>query len=771
MSKKKTLALCAAMFMSLGATAHAQVQDVSVTASPVGGYTWWHKDLNLGDTPFWGVRAGFGFGPIVELRGLYERSYDLKGKLKSSNWGALQSLADKLESENVKVERYGGELKLNLWSGTVLTPYLTAGAGVINFKYNDLQTPNSEYKEEQLYGALGAGAKINFTRRLVLSLEGKNLLFNVDKNNRYLAPNANPDRTLQNWTAQASLDFYLGGTREYAKDAVSRAYRNAFTDGFRGMKFVLEPGIAYIDFKDDSRFRDQWFLGGSAGVDFNSLLGVRGFYYRANKEASKLNFKTTDDLQLYGGNFIARLNFPRGVTPYVTLGAGYLKVDEAEYIDKQGTNMAKSGWFALGGAGIDVPLHRTVSLYGSVNGMLNKQENLNIQNILKPSQVKVNMMYTAGVRINLGAFSHSGQDIYQTYVADARNAERTANMNELNKLRAEYDARISRLNADLEEASKGRDAERVARLLAEKNNLANQAARVEAEKDNAMLKEAAQPTKTAEKNVVLTTSQFEALVRRVVAEVKGATPQNINQTSVLGSSLTDLDKILLINALSQAQYRQLLVPGLTAPAKEKAAPAAPAQTVDRTDMLVERLNTLVERVEAIDRSNKELRQATVQAHLNRDLTPVQQEVIADYSNDIQTVSTGSGESYLKFQGLTAFTGPNFGDQFNWNAGLRGIFQMGHSNFAFVPEAFVGFGSNTGYGASANVLYGFDIAGFRAYAGLGLGYTNIGDKSRFGSNVIIGTYIPKVLGGKLSVDYSVRNVFKNNQIAVGYTFSL
>lgn len=768
------------MFMSLGATAHAQVQDLSVTASPVGGYTWWHKDLNLGDTPFWGVRAGFGFGPLVELRGLYERSYDLKGKLKSSNWGPLQGLADKLESENVKVERFGGELKLNLWSGTVLTPYLTAGAGVINFKYDDLQNSSNHYKEEQLYGALGAGAKINLTRRVVLSLEGKNLLFNVDKNNRYLAPGANPDRTLQNWTAQASLDFYLGGTRHYATDAVSRAYRDAFTDGFRGMKFVLEPGVAYLDFKDGSRFRDQWFIGGSAGVDFNSLLGVRGFYYRANKEADKLNFKTTDDLQLYGGNFIARLNFPRGVTPYVSLGAGYMKVDEDQYVDKQGTHLAKSGWFAMGGAGVDVPLHRTVSLYGTVNGMLNKQENLDLQNILTPSQVKVNLMYTAGVRINLGAFSRSGQNIYQAYVTDAREAERTANMDELNKMRAEYDARIARLNRELETATKSRDSERVARLLAEKNSLTNKVARVEAEKDSELLKAVAVPVKPAEKNVVLTTSQFESLVRRVVSEVKGATPQTINSNTVLGSGLTDLDKILLINALSQAQYRQLLVPGIlgtATPVKEHVAtPAAPvvapAQTVDRTDMLVERLNALVDRVEALDRSNKELRQATVQAQLNRDITPVRQEIAVDYADDIRTVSTGSGEPYLKFQGLTAFTGPNFGDQFNWNAGLRGIFQMGRSNFAFAPEAFVGFGNNTGYGASANVLYGFNLpAGLRPYLGVGLGYTNVGDTGRFGTNVIVGTYIPKFLGGKLSIDYSVRNGFKNNQIAVGYTFGL
>ena len=135
--KKLSLVLCATMLAGIGSKAMAQVQDVSFTVAPVVGYTHWDNKLNLGDSPFWGVRAGFGFGPLVEIRGIYERSFDLKGKLKnnSSTPSWLLNWADKLEDSNVDIKRYGGELKLNLWSNAFVTPYLTAGGGIMEFGY------------------------------------------------------------------------------------------------------------------------------------------------------------------------------------------------------------------------------------------------------------------------------------------------------------------------------------------------------------------------------------------------------------------------------------------------------------------------------------------------------------------------------------------------------------------------------------------------------------------------------------------------------------
>ena len=213
--KKLSLVLSAALLTGISSQALAQVQDVSFTVAPVVGYTHWDKKLNLGDAPYWGVRAGFGFGPLFEIRGIYERSFDLKGKLQSTaNPKWLQNWADKLEDSNVDITRYGGELKLNLWSNAFLTPYLTAGGGVMKFAYTGKSAAGlpTDYKEEQIYGAGGVGLKFNLGRRVSLSLEGKDLIFNVNENNRYLAEPASAGKQLHNWTGQASLDIYFGGS-------------------------------------------------------------------------------------------------------------------------------------------------------------------------------------------------------------------------------------------------------------------------------------------------------------------------------------------------------------------------------------------------------------------------------------------------------------------------------------------------------------------------------------------------------------------------------
>ena len=70
--------------------------------------------------------------------------------------------------------------------------------------------------------------------------------------------------------------------------------------GFRGIKFVLEPGVAYVDYPSASGLEPQWFLGGSAGFDLSSIFGIRGFYYSATKTPGTLDFNLNNELRMYG---------------------------------------------------------------------------------------------------------------------------------------------------------------------------------------------------------------------------------------------------------------------------------------------------------------------------------------------------------------------------------------------------------------------------------------------------------------------------------------
>lgn len=810
--KKLSLILGTALVVGLGNIAHAQVQDVSFTASPVVGYTHWDSKLKLGDAPFWGVRAGFGFGPLFEVRGLYERSFDLKGKgTAGPDW--LAKWLDKLEDANAEIERYGGELKLNLWSNAIVTPYLTAGGGIMKFTYTGTPQPGlpSDYKEEQIYGAGGLGVKFNLGQRVALSLEGRDLMFNVNPNNRFLASATDGNKLLHNWTGQASLDLYFGGSASRPADAVSRAYKNMYTGGFRGLKFAIEPGVAYVDFANSTGFSDQWFYGGSAGVDLSSVFGIRGFYYIATEKPNKLSFDTNRELSMYGGNFIARLNMPLGLTPYLNLGAGYLDASK-RYVGSGNGVDPKSGLFLFGGAGLEIPLHRYVALHGNVNAMLTQRGNPDITNVTNPEQVKVSTFYQAGLRFNIGHSAHNGRELYENYssnnAATAVAIANEANLRELNELRASYDARIKKLNQELADAVSRRDTITITRVLREKEDVNTRISTVdhqttqlavEAPKQVAVATPIQAPATTSgAKTVTLTTSQFEQLVRRVIADVNKENASALGVADVTSSSLSDLDKILLLNALYQGQQRfggYPIQPLQAQPIQQVTQPQQPAQVstqtstpedatkVDANIALIKRLDQVIDRLDAISTG-----QAKATSASNAAANQVAQALVTNSNRDRQTIIVADRNdegtvyakevpvrtsSHLELNRAAVFVAPNFGDQFALNLGLRGYIQIANTKFDIVPDVYFGLGSGTNFGINANVHYNLPTlleGAINPYLGIGLGYNKVSDLGRFVPNYVLGTMLNKVLGGHLFVDYTIRGAFRNNQIAVGYRFN-
>ncbi len=780
--------------LSLGAAATAQVSDVNVIVAPTTSYTLWSSKLNLGDTPFYGIRAGFGFGPLFEVRGMYERSYDLKGKLQGSSWNVLGNLGDKLEGSEVKMERFGGELKLNLWSNAILTPYLSAGAGIMTMRYTDVATPGQTKREEHLYGALGGGLKINFSRRIALSLEARNYLFNIDPTNPYLAPGASSDKTLHNWSGVASLDIYLGG-RRYDDDQVSRAYRDMFGDGFRGLKFVLEPGVAYLNMRDAALIGDTWLVGGSAGLDFSDLVGIRGFYYRETKDPSKLSLSLGKTLEMYGGNLIGRLNVARGVTPYLNLGVGYLKTN-SQYIDTQANiGLDLSGWFALGGLGVEVPLHRSVALYGVANAILLEQDNPKVSHLTSPSSVNINWLMQAGVRINIGAISRSGVEAYRHYASSQVEATNAARLEELNALRSNYQARIDALNADLVLAAERLDTAEMALIATRKAQAAQELRRVD-EATTQLLTSTevgstaleTMPLSPSSRLVVMTPQQLDSLVSRVLSAADRLSPSTLPT-----QSLSDIDKILLIGAMRQGQLPPALAERLSHlyNGSDSTATTESSEVLRRLEAIEARLNQAsnqprvqqlpssplpVATSQEISLSEKGSQTSVAPTALSSSSGTTKPEAMyvahLDPSGEVQ-VARYEAVSFLRFRSLDVYAGAGFGDASTLQVGIRPQWEMGASRFHLAPEMFVSTGRGTGYGLGANVIYKPSLlrsSNISPYLGLGLGYSHIGDAKRFGLSGAIGISFDKVLGGRFFVDYSLRPAFRNHHFSAGYSFT-
>lgn len=141
-------------------------------------------------------------------------------------------------------------------------------------------------------------------------------------------------------------------------------------------------------------------------------------------------------------------------------------------------------------------------------------------------------------------------------------------------------------------------------------------------------------------------------------------------------------------------------------------------------------------------------------------------------------------SRIRYSGLSSFVGFNIGQDDNntLNIGLRWHYDLGKSGyFQFMPETFFGLGSPTNFGIFANglgILKNNLFGAIRPYAGAGFGFMQLADGDtedpddtdfRPAFNLIFGSYI-NVLGGRLYVDFTARNLFNNNQVVGGYRFT-
>ena len=385
------------VFVLLSTSVGAQVKDISFAVAPTGDYVWWQKKTAITNGFMAGGYVGFGFGRNIELLGSYRQSIGMKSTL--AGYDAPNAISNVFESKEVAVHRWGGELKGNIPMAYSFQPYVTLGSGVQTIKANELS-------QDQVYFALGLGAKFNLARRLTLNLQAKATRFSFDPSNVLYKPteaNTSAYNTWVNnnvdeenhlaWSVGAGLQLYLGGRNPNQLTELDQAYTN-----LKSFKVVIEPTLGYLNFNSDSNLRDACFGGLALGVDFTEYIGIRGYYHQAMTEG-KLSTKF-DKLSMYGGDFLARLNVANGVVPYVQLGAGYMRVGD-DYVGKVASVANKSGIFAKGGIGLAIPLGKRVELFGVAN-LLYTTHNKDVSTALSAiNELQSNVFYNAGIRIKL----------------------------------------------------------------------------------------------------------------------------------------------------------------------------------------------------------------------------------------------------------------------------------------------------------------------------------------------------------------------------------
>lgn len=743
----------------------AQVSDISINITPTANYTWWDNQLYIENGPMVGGMIGIGLGRNLELRGIYEQSLDLKSTL--NDLKVPVDIVDKFNSRTVDVTRWGGEFKANIPTGGGLAPYLTLGTGVQKLKYDEI-------KQEQIYLSGGLGTKINLGDRVTLNLEGKVHAFNLDPTsmlrinnpegdtfNDWIDSNITDER-MMNWSLNAGIQFYLGGRNPSSYTALDRAYEKQFSSGFSGLRFVLEPGGAYINFDDNTNLRDTYLLGGALGIDFNDFVGLRGFYYRSSEdEKISTDF---DKLAMYGADFIARLNVARGVVPYISIGGGYMNVYDS-YVGKAPLLATNSGYFAKGGVGLSIPIARYFEIFGGANLMFTTDKE-DVADLQSTEDLKKHVMYNAGLKFNLGKTANTSRAL-DTYVQ--RNVDDRTIM---------YEQRIEELKLELQNAYEANDSEKAARIINEKKRMETEMV-ASVDKDQRSLSSS---TADGQSLIRLTPQELESLVDRVV---KGVGTPTIKQETP-EERLDRLERIILqgnnTSVMSQ-QDPSMQVRSFSQQPQETYVPESISNSNAELLREMQRINTKIEensrKIDNVNRQSSSGSDKTFIVNPGGGQTPIgtpmgRDNIVVSSDGTSQNIlkdrNQGVATSWVIYKGLSPFLGVNVGEGTAAVFGLKANYGFSSTDFIFSPDLYFGIGGETAYGLNANVTYPLftnSSSLLTPYVGLGLGLNKI-DKFNFGVNLIVGSYL-EIGNGSLFVDYTSRRAFKNNQLSLGYRF--
>lgn len=764
---KKIITICTLALV--GATGHAQMKDVTVTLQPTASYNWFDKNTAIDDGLMYGGRVGFGFGEAIELRGIYEKSADLKNTVDGLDFFS-NNFVNNFKSRSVDIERIGGEFKANIPTRGTFVPYLTLGAGVQKLKVDvaAVNAPANEKKSEQIYVGLGLGTQIKLGNRLFLNLEAKNTIFNMnptsvlyqdgqDQSDIENWLNDNDNTRMYNWSVLAGLQLYLGGRSPEELSALDRAYRNKFSGGMGGFKLIFEPSGAYLNFDNDTNLADSYFLGGKVGFDLNNYIGVRGYYYQATKD-EQISFDW-DKMAMYGGDFIAKLNVSRGLVPYISVGGGYLNVNQNSYKGRDGLTASPSGYFAKGGLGLNVPLGKNLEVFGDANLLYTSGRNANdLQNIISPDELKQHTMYTVGVRFQLGKTADNTDAILQKEI-DKSVKNRTA----------VYQDRIDELESELSDAYKNNDTKKAVAVIEEKKELQD---KIEKEKQTSDFeresKSAVKEKKiNTESRVEMTPKELEDLIEKVIQGVdeESRKPQTTDER------MDRLEKLLL--EINTGTYRENLSPDRQENASQK--------ILDKLNELDRKIDNNTNRINNLNSVPKNQNEDKTIIISSGQATPVvpqivqpsETKVIADENGNTtiksDNTNNGTATGLVVNEGMSIFTGVAIANDVSMIIGIRGNYAFTNSPFKFMPDLYIAPGKDTGFGINANVVIPFKVdAGviLEPYAGLGLGYNDAVGESTFAPNLVLGTTF-NVFGGKLFADYTAHNFIDIHRISVGY----
>lgn len=161
--------------------------------------------------------------------------------------------------------------------------------------------------------------------------------------------------------------------------------------------FPLEINGGYINFTENSEFRDTYYVGGATGINFTDNAGIRGYYWKALDEGSITDM---DKLEIYGAETKVKAPISRHFKPYLVVGGGLMK-PYGNYMGKNNMVVTKDKFFGNAGAGVDLSFINFLSVTGYVRSMVSEFTQLNSVDNLD-QKIDASWNYGASINFNIG---------------------------------------------------------------------------------------------------------------------------------------------------------------------------------------------------------------------------------------------------------------------------------------------------------------------------------------------------------------------------------
>lgn len=162
--------------------------------------------------------------------------------------------------------------------------------------------------------------------------------------------------------------------------------------------FPLEVNGGYIDFTENSEFRDTYYVGAATGINFTDNAGIRGYYWKALDDGS---FTDLDKLEIYGAETKVKAPITRHFKPYLVVGGGIMK-PYGNYIGKNNTVVTNDKFFGNAGAGIDLSFINFLSVTAYARTMVSEFSQLNNVDNIIDQKIDASWNYGASINFNIG---------------------------------------------------------------------------------------------------------------------------------------------------------------------------------------------------------------------------------------------------------------------------------------------------------------------------------------------------------------------------------